>query len=125
MLTLQGDADLRKRFQALKGKGGKAAMRKGTRAGAKMMGRAIEQTAPRGKTGRLGKVKVRAMKRSRTRVGTSASVTADYAGVTELGGHREAAQHFVQRAARQAGPAALRRSTEVMRDEIELQAARR
>jgi hypothetical protein len=78
MITTTGLPQLIKKFADLKNKHIKAALRKGTRAGAKRLAVPIRsQLAGHSKTGiTAASVKVRAMKRSRVRIGAMVQVRA-------------------------------------------------
>lgn len=110
-LSLTGDKELKALFEALPGKVQKKLTRHALRVAAKKVRDDAARIAP-DNTGALSKsIKVRAMKRSRTRVGVqvytdSQSLKSDgkkgyYAAFTELGTSREAPHPFLRPALEQ------------------------
>lgn len=130
-LILTGSDDLRRKLAGLKDKDVKAAVRKGTRAGAKLMAAETRKAAP-SKSGLLRKsIKVRALKRSRKRIGhmvavklPDGAVKVPYAGFVEFGTKRMKAVEFAKDAAKDSGEQALRQVCEEAAAEIERRAAK-
>ena len=91
-VRIEGAKEIEKALKQLTKAQGRAAIRKGCRAGAKITQRAAKQIAPR-KTGLLAKsIKVRAIKRSRTKVGvmvTTGSSSNLFTGKTFYGAFQE------------------------------------
>lgn len=105
-VTFTGSAEVKAIFDAMPGKVQKKLIRHALRAAAKAIQEDAKRIAP-DETGALAKsIKVRAMKRSRTRVGVQVFTDSDslqtdgkkgyYAAFTELGTSREAAQPFLR-----------------------------
>src|SRR5947209_824243 len=130
-LVQQGTDRLIGKLRRLKGAEAKAVLRKGCRAGAKVMAAAIKKSLPR-RSGRAQKsVKVRAMKRSRKRVGMRVVVDAKtdpgkegqpgipYSQFGEYGTGHEAAKDWQHKAVASSGTAALATATATMATGIE------
>jgi len=117
-MTVTGDAELNRKLAALKGVKQKQAVRKASRESLKPLAAATSRAAPRDSGLLARSVKVRALKRSRTRVGARVSVgdgkfkgQTFYGGFVELGrktgkrgsvGRRRVEPNdFIRRAARQ------------------------
>jgi HK97 gp10 family phage protein len=124
-MSVRGTAELVRKLQTLRGKDGKAVMRKGCRAGAKVMAAAIRDALPSKSGAARRSVKVRSIKRSRKKVGVKVVVDArnaqgtPYSQFGEYGTKREQAKGWQHGAVRGEGASALERATEVMRDGIE------
>jgi len=76
LIKVTGDEQLQQVFRSLKGKEGKAAARKGLRAAAKIVQKALKQQLPKVSGALRKSVRVRAMKRSRKGVGVMVQVYA-------------------------------------------------
>jgi HK97 gp10 family phage protein len=131
---LTGDDVLLRKLQSLSKKDSKAAVRKGTRAGAKIVQAKAQELAPY-RTGKLKRgIKVRAMPRSKKWFGTMVRGT-NYKGEEFYGGFQEygwrhgprklgdarkkiEGLHFMQRAAQEAGPRAIEEAKRVIAEEI-------
>lgn len=91
-IVVTGDAEVNRQLSVLTGPEQKKAIRKASRVSLKPMAVAMRSAAPR-RTGRLSRaVKVRAMARSRVRVGSKVSVTGNatsFAGKAFYGGFLE------------------------------------
>ena len=130
-ITTTGLPQLLKKFADLKNKHIKAALRKGTRAGAKVRARSIKSDLQgHDKTGKTSaSVKVRAMKRSRKRIGAMVIVQArdvnglPYPSFVELGDKSIQAQHTIKKAAGEAGDDALRQCNQTAAIALEKAAA--
>ncbi len=130
-LILTGADELRRKLQGLANKDAKAALRKGCRAGAKVVAAEARKTAPN-KTGLLrSSIKVRALKRSRKRLGYTVvvklpegAVQIPYGGFVEFGTKHSRAVAFAKEAARESSDEAFRRVTEEAAAEIERRAAK-
>ena len=115
---ISGIDELLSKLQALKKVKAKAAIRKGTRAGSKILQTVAKRLSP-SKTGALARaVKVRSIARSRIWVGTKVTLELYYGSFTELGTHKEKAIHFLKRAVKQAGRRALQTALETINDEV-------
>lgn len=92
MIVLTGDAELNRKLMQLKGSQAKSAIRKASRVALKPVAEAAKQGAPR-RRGALGRsIKVRAIKRSRSRVGarvTTGKDASQFKGKTFYGGFQE------------------------------------
>jgi len=116
------------KLQTLKKTKSKAALRKGARAGAKIIATAAKRLAPR-RTGNLARgIKVKALKRSRVWTGVAIELKAKdigkdidtfYAPFVELGTKKMEAVHFLERAAKQNENAAMSTALNVIKQEIE------
>lgn len=108
-ISMLGVPQLTAEFKALESKFQKKALRKGLRAGAKIIQRAAKANAPQGETGNLRKfIKVRADKRSRSRLGIrvmtgtrdqlgiDANDPVYYPGVVEYGSKNRPPQPFMR-----------------------------
>ena len=117
---LKGVEDTIAALQGIKKTKAKAAIRKGTRAGSKVIQSAAKSLAPR-RTGLLQQsLKVRSLPRSRTWTGVVV-VLADpvfYGGFSELGTKRQPALHWMQKAAQQVREQALSTALDVIQGEI-------
>jgi len=101
-LIVTGDKRLNRKLAKLKGPEGKKVIRKASRAAMKVYQFAAKQNAP-SRTGTLKKqIKVRAMKRSRVKVGTMVRATGDgfYGNFLELGTRHIDAMNFMRMAAK-------------------------
>jgi HK97 gp10 family phage protein len=115
---ITGVEELVAKLQTLKKSKAKAAIRKGTRDGAKIIQSVAKRLAP-SKTGQLqSKIKVRSLPRSRVWTGTQVELQLYYGAFTELGTKHEKAMHFLQKASQQAGRQAINRALEIIRDEV-------
>jgi len=102
-VTVKGVDKVNKKLDSLKKKVLKKAIRKGSRAGAKIVQSKARDLAPV-KTGALKKgLKVRALPRSRRYVGTMVRLADTgevfYGAFVDLGTHRIEARHFLKQAA--------------------------
>ncbi len=129
-LILTGASELQRKLRDQLPKHAKAAMRRGCRAAAKMIAAAEKAIIPE-VTGQTGQsVKVRAIKRSRVRLGVRVEVQArdpqgrPYAAGPELGTHRIQPKHWERQAVEQTGDAALNRCGEVATAALEKLAAK-
>lgn len=122
--TIVGMDELLAKLQALKKTEAKKALRKGTRAGAKIVAKAAKQNAPH-HTGKLEKqVKVRSLTRSRRWTGVNVQLEIFYGAFQELGfkhtgGKEVAAKHFLLKAATDTREQALSEAMQVIKGEIE------
>ena len=139
-LQLVGDRELIRKLEAIEKRHGKSAIRKGLRAGVKILTAEAKRTAPR-RTGALAKaIKTRAGPRSRSSISVATRLGAGFfKGETFYGGFQEfgwrtgkrgssrrravPGRHFLEKAAKRVGPAAGKVALERIRFEIE-QAAR-
>lgn len=122
--TIKGDKELIRKLDKLAKKDIKKAIRKGSRAGAKVVQREAKSIAPKD-SGQLAKsIKVRSLKRSRSTIGTTASnafrgteqfygAFQEY-GYTSRGGNKIEGKGFMKQASDNVGEKALR----VMIDEM-------
>ena|ERR1017187_8632608 len=122
---LDGLDQLVTKLQSLKKTKAKAAIRKGTRQGSKIVQAVTKRLAP-SRTGTLQRnIKVRSLKRSRVWTGVTCQLEVYYGAFTELGfKSRKArrqipAQHFMQRAAEQARNQAMRVALDTINTEIQ------
>lgn len=135
-IQLVGDVDLIRKLDRLEARDAKKAVRRGTRAGAKIIKPIVVSMAPK-KSGILRQaIRVRATKRSRKFIGAVVQMGAGwFKGPTFYGAFQEwgwksrsgreiPGKLFMQRATKYAGRQAAARAVTVIRDEIE-QAARR
>ena len=107
------------KLQTLKKSKAKAALRKGARAGSKIVQAVAKRMAPK-KTGQLQrKIKVRAIKRSRKWTGVNVQLEVFYGAFLELGTQEITALHYLQRASDQARDQAMRAALDVIQQEIE------
>jgi len=126
---LQGDKELIGKLDSLKRTDAKAAIRKGTREGAKIVQAKAKELVPV-RTGTLKRnIKVRALPRSRKWVGTMVKTTfanseAFYGQFVEYGTRKMAARHFLKKAVNEQGDTALRRAADIIRVEVETRLAK-
>jgi HK97 gp10 family phage protein len=125
MMTMSGDISLVNTFRNLKTADGKAALRKGQRAAAKIIASRIKATAPEESGAIKRSVKVRAMKRSRVRIGVRVEVKAYYAGFVALGTKEIKANDFIQTAVSAAGSEAIEAGNHAAAAELEKRAAKK
>lgn len=121
------NSDLKKIEKKLKEVGGKkaaSAIRKGSRAGAKIIASKTKDLVPVN-TGALKRaIKVRALKRSRTRIGAQVQLSGSafsgrfYGGYVEYGTKKHKGAQFMRKASKQAGGKALEESINVIRGEL-------
>lgn len=124
-MTMTGDLSLRHTFRTLKAADAKAALRKGQRAAAKVIAARIKAAAPE-KSGAIKRsVKIRAMKRSRVRIGVRIEVKAYYAGFVALGTKNIDANEFIQDAVAAVGKTAIESGNKAAAAEIEKRAAKK
>lgn len=135
-LTLQGDAELAGKLSGLKRTGARAAARKGCRKAGQRIAQAYKRAIPKVSGETVRGVKVRAIKKSRNKVGVSVSVRATkpksrtdptpipYPAATELGSGKIAAKEYEHRAVKDEAADALRVAGEETAKEIEKQAAK-
>ena len=106
-ITLTGDVKLLTKLKRLGNKDQKAAIRKASRAAARPILQKARELAPRRKGALARSLKLRAIKRSRTRIGVRISTSTlesvfqgktFYGAFLEFGTKRIAARHFMQRA---------------------------
>jgi len=122
--AVQGTKDLIKKLQTLKNTHARAAIRKGTRAGAKIVQAKAQDLAPL-KTGLLKKeIKVRSLRRSRRWIGTMIrnafrGTQAFYGAFLEYGTKFIKARQFMKQAADQEGSRALDKAMAVIKSEVE------
>jgi HK97 gp10 family phage protein len=124
---ITGVEKLIEKLQTLKKTKSKAALRKGARAGAKIVATAAKRLAPR-RTGDLARgIKVKALRRSRVWTGVAIELKAKdvgkdvdtfYAPFVELGTKNMEAVHFLERAAKQNERAAIGKALEIIEQEI-------
>jgi HK97 gp10 family phage protein len=120
---IQGDKELIAKLQALSKKHAGGAIRKGSRAGSKIIASAMKANAPV-KTGALkASIKVRALPRRKNVTGTRVIETAYYAGFVEFKTkHNEAKQggsHAVEKSADATKDQAMATFLDTMKAEIE------
>ncbi len=137
-LTLVGDKELIRKLKRLAKKDAKAIIRKATRQAAKIIAPRAKELAPKGpkskdhSPGQLRRaIKVRSMKRSRSRIGAVVSMgDKSFAGDTYYGsfqnwGAKKAnipAIEFLDRAAKQKGKQAGKKARDIIRRELEARA---
>lgn len=98
-ITLKGAEEVIEKLRSLRTKDMKAAVRKGSRAGSKLVQQQAKQNAPR-RTGTMAQsMKVRALPRSRKWTGSVVKTTAFYLGFVELGTKKMDARRFLRNAA--------------------------
>lgn len=115
---LDGMEALVTKLQSLKKTQAKACLRKGTRAGSKIIQAIAKRLAP-SRTGQLQKnVKVRALKRSRVWTGVTCQLELYYGAFLELGTKKIKAMHFLKKAAEQAREEAMRTALDTIEAEI-------
>jgi HK97 gp10 family phage protein len=136
-MAIRGDRELIRTLEKMAGKDAKKAMRKGCRAGSKVVAKRAKQLAPRRSGAIRRAIRVRAV-RSR-KIGTQVIVGAGwfkgktfYAAFVEFGhkaGKRGRSgrttvpgQHYMQRAGEEAGEKALATAVDTMWSEIEAMA---
>lgn len=115
-----GDKELIAKLDKLKKTKIKSIVNKSSRAGNKQIQKEAKKLAPK-RTGLLRKsIKVRALKRSRVRAGTSATLSFKgdgfYGSFVDLGTKHQKAQNFMQRAADNVGKKALDTATKMVAD---------
>lgn len=119
---VEGSKELIAKLNALKKTDAKAAIRKGTRAGAKIVQAAAKELAPVD-TGKMrDAIKVRSLPRSRVWTGTDVKLdNADtyYYSFVELGTKRSKATGFLKDAAEQSKDEAIDVAIEITKEEIE------
>lgn len=116
---IEGMDKLLDKLATLKKTEAKRAIRTGTREGAKRLQTVARRMAP-SRTGALQTaIKVRSLPRSRVYVGSRVTLQINYGSFTELGTHKEKAQHFLQRTVKEAGQDALAVALDIIKDEIE------
>jgi len=94
----------------------KEAIRKGSRAGCKLIAEYAKATAPK-RTGALAQgIKVRALPRSRKRVGTQVTLSIYYGAFVEFGTtkNKVPAQHYLEKAAEAMKGAAIQTARDVI-----------
>lgn len=138
-IQLVGDVDLIRKLGRLEKRDAKKAVRRGTRAGAKIIHPVARSLTPKGEEGggtQRQAIRVRATKRSRNFIGAVVRLSVEwfrgkifYGGFGEWGwksrgGRQIPGKLTMERAAKRAGRQAGHKATTVIRDEIE-QAARR
>lgn len=125
MMTMTGDLNLQHTFRRMKAADAKAALRKGQRAAAKIIAGRIKASTPQ-KSGAMKRtVKVRAMKRSRVRIGVRIEVKAYYAGFVALGTKDIRANDFIQDAVGAVGNEAVATGNKAAAAELEKRAAKK
>lgn len=120
-VSITGDQELRNKLTELKTSKAKAAIRKGTRQGCKLIMQAARDNAPVGKTRKLRKsIKVKAMK-AKKGVGCTVNLTIFYAGFLEYGLSKRklTAREFLKRAAETKGEEAAKTACDIIKQEIE------
>lgn len=124
MIDLSGDKKLKAKLDKMANKDIKAAIRKGTRAGCKILQLEAKEKAPK-KTGQLKRnIRVRALPRSRKRFGTQVKLTnVPYAGPLEYGTKKLEALEFMHKATEQSKDKAGQEAAQIIKTEI-LQAAK-
>ncbi|WP_425399659.1 HK97-gp10 family putative phage morphogenesis protein [Aeoliella sp.] len=119
---LQGDKKLIKKLEKLAAAEQKKAIRKASRAGNKILLQASKKEAKKSKdTGAfLKSLKVRSIPRSRVWVGTKVvSVGLRYSSMLELGTKNTGAKEHLTDAAKANDDKALKKATEIIKEEIE------
>ena len=122
MSYTSGEQEVKAALKRLK-KATKDGIRKGTRAGAKIVLAAAKRLAPV-RTGALAKsIKVRALPRSRKWIGTTTRLVNDgaifYGGFVNYGTKRQRAQRFLNDAADEVRESATDEAIRVMRDVVD------
>jgi len=125
-VTLIGEKELLKKLKRIPAKDAKKAIRKGTRAGAKMLVPEVKANTPK-RTGLLKKsVKVRSLKKSRVRTGVAVQMGKGafvgktfYGGFAEYGTTRQDAQEFIKKSVRSKGQQATDHARDVINREIQ------
>ena len=106
-ISITGDKALMAKLQKLKKTQAKAAIRKGSRAGSKVIQSAAKGNAPVITGALKASIKVRALPRSRRWTGTQVTTRVEggvpYASFVELGTHRMKARNYIKRAVEQNG----------------------
>jgi|SRR5579871_6537369 len=131
---MQGDKELLRKLESLKNKDAKAAIRKGTRAGAKIVQqRAKDKVADKSGTLRSN-IKVRAMPRSKKWTGSKVTINNTgpefYAAFVEFGTNERfnkagkssgkiVARHYIEKATKEVENQAVDKSLEIIKQEIE------
>lgn len=117
-ITLSGDKKLKRKLKGLRTKI-KGAVRKGSRAGAKIIQQEAKNNAPKD-TGKLKKaIKVRALPRSRVYIGAQVIIqNTPYAGPVEYGTEKMEATEFYKRAVDTVGDIALEQTANIIAQEI-------
>jgi HK97 gp10 family phage protein len=123
MRYVKGADKLQKKLASLMTKESKAALRKGTRAGCRIIQARAKEIAPV-KTGALKRgIKVRALPRSKKWVGTQVTLADTgevyYGAFLELGTKRIPAKHFMLNAANDTKAVAAKLALQVAKTEIE------
>lgn len=119
MAYLTGDKRLLDKLNQLKKTDAKAAIRKGTRAGAKIVQARAKQSAPI-RTGTLRQsIKVRALPRSRKWTGTMARAQVFYGAFLEYGTKHIKARHYMRQATDDTKQQAMTVALDMIRDEVE------
>lgn len=117
--TIVGADDLLKILSNMKATEAKKAVRKGSRAAAKIIAAQAKADAPK-HTGLLSKnIKVKALARSRRYTGCTVKETSDHAGFTEFGTKDQKGQHAFEKAFNQVKDSAKSEFINVMKTEIE------
>jgi HK97 gp10 family phage protein len=122
MSYTSGEQDVKDALKRLK-KATRAGIRKGTRAGAKIVQATAKRKAPT-RSGAMSRcIKVRALPRSRKWIGTTARLVNDgkvfYGGFVNYGTKRQKAQRFLNAAADEVRRSATDEAVRVMRDVID------
>lgn len=118
MIEVEGANKLVKKLERMNKKDSKAAVRKGSREGSKIVQKQAKANAPK-KTGQLRKsIKVRSLPRSTKWVGTTVKATDPKAGPLEYGTKHIEPREFMQQAVDQQSRKAGDRFAEVTKEEI-------
>lgn len=127
---LQGDDELRQKLRSLTSKDAKAALRKGTRAGAKIVAAEDKDAVPNLSGNLRASVKVRALKRSRRWVGHAVVLNAiskrgvPYSAFVNYGTRRIRASRVLNTMAKRAAARALAAVSAAAKAEVERRACR-
>jgi len=117
-VTVSGDKELIALLEKTKTTTAKAAIRKGSRAGSKVVLAQAREEVPQ-RTGQLrSSLKVRALPRSRRFIGTQVQMQVHYGSFVELGTKHQKAWHFLKHATQEVGPEALHIFEGLIREEL-------
>jgi HK97 gp10 family phage protein len=121
-VEIRGVQELVAKLQGLKKTHAKAAIRKGTRRGAKIVASAVKDAAPVVSGALKASIKVRSLPRSKKSVGTDVKLdnsTLFYASYAEFGSKHQKATHFMEEATKSVAQDALETAVQVIAEEIE------